>query len=168
MAVVFSPDRKQVLLLRREVFVLWDLPGGGIEKNEQPEHAAVRETFEETAYEIVVDKFVGRYTHQSVYGRGDQLTHAFRAHVVGGTPKRFGLEVTGLRWCDVAYLPSGVQPLQRQMIIDALADLVMPVERRIEFPLWKLYPARIIFFITRVINITLKLILRRGSIEELL
>ncbi len=156
MAVVLTPDRRQVLLLRREVFFLWDLPGGGIEKNEEPARAAARECLEETGYEIATERFVGQYLHQSVYGRGDQLTHVYRARVVGGKPKRIGLEITGLRWCDVGDLPRGLQPLQRQMIADALVDGTEPFERRIDFPTWKLYPARVVFFVLRVVNDTIR------------
>ncbi len=156
MAVVLTPDRRQVLLLRREVFILWDLPGGGIEKNEEPACAAVRECREETGYAIETERLIGRYLHQSVYGKGDQLTHVFRARVVGGKPKRIGLEITGLRWCDVDELPRGLQPLQRQMIADALADAAEPFERRIDFPKWKLYPARVVFFALRYINDTIR------------
>jgi 8-oxo-dGTP diphosphatase len=150
---VLSDDRQQVLLLRREVFVLWDLPGGGIEKGESPADAAVREAREESGYHIEIERPVGRYLHQSIYGRGDQLTHTFRARVVGGKPKHFGLETTGLRWFPVNALPRGVEPLQRQMIADALADLPEPVERRIDFVRWKLYLARVIFFVMRMRNI---------------
>jgi ADP-ribose pyrophosphatase YjhB (NUDIX family) len=160
MCVVLSEDRAHVLLLRREVFVLWDLPGGGVERNEDPADAAVRETREESGYQIAIERFVGTYRCQSVYGRGDQLTYVFRARVIGGTPKHIGLETTGLRWFPVNALPRGVEPLQRQMIADALADLPAPVERRIEFPRWKLYPARVIFFVMRVRNITARRLLR--------
>ena len=153
MSVVLSDDRRQVLLLRREVFILWDLPGGGIEKNEAPADTAVREAREESGYRIAIERPVGRYLHQSIYGRGDQLTHVFRARVVGGEAKHFGLETTGLRWFPVNALPRGVEPLQRQMIADALADLPEPVERRIDFPRWKLYPARVVFFFMRMRNI---------------
>ena len=60
MAVVLSEDRQRVLLLRREVFILWDLPGGGIEKHEAPMDAAVRECREETGIEIQIERLVGR------------------------------------------------------------------------------------------------------------
>ncbi|MCX7838301.1 MAG: NUDIX domain-containing protein [Anaerolineae bacterium] len=161
MAVVLSGDRQQVLLLRREVFILWDLPGGGIEPDEDPAEAAVRETREESGYDVTIERFVGTYRCQSVYSLGgDQLTYVFRARVTGGAPKRFGLETTGLRWFPVNALPRGAEPLQRQMIAYALADLPAPVERRIEFARWKLYPARIIFFVMRVRNITARRILK--------
>jgi len=159
MAVVFSEDRQKVLLLRREIFILWDLPGGGINQDEEPDAAAVRECREETGYVIELDGAVGKYLHQSVYGRGDQLTYAFRGHVVGGKPKRIGLEITELRWCDVKHLPRGLETLHRQIIADALANHNEMVERRIDFPLWKLYPARVIFFIMRVVNDTIRRLL---------
>jgi 8-oxo-dGTP diphosphatase len=156
MAVVFSEDRQKVLLLRREIFILWDLPGGGINPGEEPDHAAVRECREETGYIIELDGAIGKYLHQSVYGRGDQLTHAFRGHIVGGKPKRFGLEITELRWCDVTNLPRGLEALHRQIIDDARANTAEIVERRIDFPRWKLYPARVVFFIMRVVNDTIR------------
>jgi 8-oxo-dGTP pyrophosphatase MutT (NUDIX family) len=158
MAVVLSADRRQVLMLRREFLILWDLPGGGLERDEEPANAAVRETREETGYAIEIERFVGRYLCQSVYGAGDQLTHVYRARVVGGKPKRFGFEMTELRWCAVADLPRGAQPLQRQMIADALAEAGEPVERRIDFPRWNLYPARVAFFVMRAVNEAIKLI----------
>jgi len=164
MAVVVAEDGKRVLLLRRELFFLWDLPGGGIEKDEQPAVAAARETWEETGYRVVVEKLVGQYLHQSVYGHGDQLTYAFRAHVVGGTPKRFGLEVTGLAWLTLAELPRTLEPLHRQIIRDAFADAA-PVERRIDFAVWKLYPARIVFLGLRFVNESIKFVMSKKSRE---
>ncbi len=161
MAVVLSADHSQVLLLRREFFILWDLPGGGIEKGEDGAAAAVRETHEETGYEIEIERFVGRYLHQSVYGRGDQLTQAFRGCVVGGTPKRFGIETTGLRWFAPGELPRTLERLHRQIIADALADASQPFERRIDFPRWKLYPARVVFFVVRWLNFVIKILLGR-------
>jgi 8-oxo-dGTP diphosphatase len=145
MAVILSKDRRQVLLLRREIFFLWDLPGGGIEGNEDPAAAAIRETLEETGYKIEIVKIVGKYLHQSVYGRGDQRTHAFEAIIVGGRQRRHGLETTGLRWCDVDNLPAGLQQLQRQMINDAFSRAFEPYDRHLKFPYWKLWPARAVF-----------------------
>jgi len=152
MAVVLSGDSRRVLLLRREIFLFWDLPGGGIEAGEEPSAAAVRECREETGYEVSVDRLVGTYRHQSVYGRGDQLTHVFRAHPCGGAPKRMGLETTGLGWFDTDRPPRGLQPLQRQMLLDAQADPGHPVERCMRFPLWQLYPARVAFAAVRLVN----------------
>jgi len=50
--VVFSPDEKQVLLTKRRDVPVWVLPGGGIERNENPEDAIVREILEETGFHV--------------------------------------------------------------------------------------------------------------------
>jgi 8-oxo-dGTP pyrophosphatase MutT (NUDIX family) len=163
MTVVLSEDRQKVLLLRREVFVLWDLPGGGIEQDEAPEAAAVRECREETGFEIEIERYMGQYLHQSIYGRGDQLTHAFRAHIIGGASRPSYLETTGMRWCALGDLPRGVQALQRQMILDATSSDADPIDRRLDFPLWKLYPARIIFYFVRWRNYIIRWILGRSG-----
>lgn len=160
MAVVLSSDEQQVLLHRREIYILWDLPGGGIEDGETGEQAAVRETREEMGLQVAVDRFVGTYTHPSVYGKGSQQTKAYRAHVIGGELKRFGLESTELKWVNVDKLPRGLQPLHRQIIADALTDAVSPYDRLIEFPGWKLVGARIIFTIMRFRNYFLRKIWR--------
>ncbi len=152
MTVVLSEDERKVLLLRREIFIFWDLPGGGIEAREDPGAAAIRECREETGYEIEVERLVGCYRHQSVYGFGDQLTFVYRARIRGGIPERLGLETMGLRWWDVESLPRGLQPLQRRMIADALADSPAPVERNLRFPRWKLYPARVAFGVVRAVS----------------
>ena len=152
MAVVLSPDKKRVLLHRREIYFLWDLPGGGIEKGETGEQAAVRETREEMGLEIEIERYVGSYTHQSVYGKGSQETRAYRARVIGGELKRFGLESTELKWVELDHLPRGLELLHRQIIADALTDAATPFERRIEFSKWKLFLARIVFTSMRFRN----------------
>ncbi len=156
MAVVLSDDRRRVLLLRREIFIFWDLPGGGIETGEDPAEAAARECREETGYEVCVERKAGTYRHPSVYGAGDQLTHVYCARVRGGEPKSLGLETTGLRWFDTDRPPRGLQPLQRLMIADALRNSGQPFERSVRFPLWKLYPARVAFGVVRLLNETIR------------
>lgn len=158
MAVVVSNDRRAVLLLRREIFILWDLPGGMIEQGEEAAEAAARECAEETGYQIAIESLTGIYLHPSVYGGGDQLTYAYRGHVTGGRAKKYGLETTGLRWCTPPDFPRGFQPLHRQIVEDALKEAPEPFERHILFPLWKLYPARVVFTLLRIFSNTLRAI----------
>lgn len=54
--LLFIPESKKFLLIQRSDFVPlplhWALPGGSVEKNEDPVAAAKRELYEETGYEI--------------------------------------------------------------------------------------------------------------------
>ncbi len=145
MTVVVSEDGRRVLLLRRAIPFLWDLPGGGLEPGETPREAAVRECREETGYEVAIEREVGRYLHPSVHVVGDHLTTAFRCHVVGGKPRGLGLETTALRWFEAGALPRSLESLHRAIVGDALAPTGEPVERRIEFARWKVWPARVAF-----------------------
>jgi hypothetical protein len=159
MAVVLSEDRKKVLLHRREIFFCGICPV--VESKKASRRSKRRcEAREEMGYEIAVERFVGTYTHQSVYGVGDQETKAFRAHVTGGKMKRFGLESTELKWVDIHHLPHGLERLHRQIIADALDDSSMPVDRRIDFSKWKLYPARVVFTIMRFRNYFIRRLLK--------
>jgi 8-oxo-dGTP pyrophosphatase MutT (NUDIX family) len=166
MTVVVSPEGR-VLLLRRAIPFLWDLPGGGIEPGESPEQAAVRECREETGYEIEVERVVGRYLHPSVHGPGDQLTSAFRGRVAGGAPRGIGPETTGLRWCEPGKLPRTLEGLHRAVIADAfverdgVAGVGEPVERRVEFARWKLWPARVAFTLEDAVEGMLRAVGRR-------
>jgi 8-oxo-dGTP pyrophosphatase MutT (NUDIX family) len=89
--VVLNEDHTQVLLLLREDFHRWTLPGGHIESDEMPEQAAIRETFEETGYHIAVDSLVGTYARPTMPGGGD-IKYVFLGHVVGGAPIERGPE----------------------------------------------------------------------------
>src|SRR3989339_496231 len=61
--IIFSDKRNKVLLVKRRDIPIWVLPGGGIEKDETPEQATIREVFEETGYAVEIAKQVGRYKH---------------------------------------------------------------------------------------------------------
>lgn len=49
---VFNPDTEKFLLVKHKKLGKWVQPGGHIELNEDPEEAAIRETFEETGLHV--------------------------------------------------------------------------------------------------------------------
>ncbi|MFC4496717.1 NUDIX hydrolase [Streptomyces ovatisporus] len=64
MAVVVHAGR--VLMIRRrerEGELLWAFPGGGVEEDETPERAAVRETAEETGLAVSASRVLGARVH---------------------------------------------------------------------------------------------------------
>jgi 8-oxo-dGTP diphosphatase len=63
--ILFSPDKKEVLVIKRSDIPIWVLPGGGIEDDETPEQAIEREFFEETGIPVQTKRLVGFYTPQN-------------------------------------------------------------------------------------------------------
>ena len=61
-AAVVVNDKGQILLIERSDNGLWALPGGAMDLGESLPHTAVRETREETGYEIEITGLVGIYT----------------------------------------------------------------------------------------------------------
>ena len=60
--IVFSNDKKSILMIKRRDVPLWVLPGGGVEDDESPETACIREIKEETHLSISITRTVGLYT----------------------------------------------------------------------------------------------------------
>ncbi len=80
----------RVLLIHRSDNDLWALPGGGVDAGESVADAAVRETREETGFDVEVTGLVGLYTnprHVMAYDDGEvrqQFSICFSARIVGG------------------------------------------------------------------------------------
>lgn len=65
----------------------WSFPGGAIEANESPEECAVRETLEETGYEVqlIGPAFINRYIYHWDGRDRHCETHWFRAQLKNQT-----------------------------------------------------------------------------------
>lgn len=114
--ITFNENRSKVLLIKRRDVLLWTLPGGGIEPNETPEQAAIRETMEETGFKVAISRKSAVY---SPINRLTTTTHVFECAVVDGSP------ITGPETFDVAFfpiedLPKSFFELHRFWLADAL------------------------------------------------
>ncbi len=119
-AVVLQGDR--VLLIKRTTPRVWELPGGGIEGDETPAEAVVREVYEETGVHVRVVRELG------VYQRLGFRPHdgiAFACEPIGGTPTP-GEETITVRFFPVDRLPKGLLPWYRVVIRDALQPPTPP------------------------------------------
>lgn len=65
--VVILNEQREILLVRekgtsgQQKANLWHIPAGNVEEGENPQDAALRETFEETGLRIQILKFLGAY-----------------------------------------------------------------------------------------------------------
>lgn len=125
----------RVLMIHKTDNGKWALPGGGHEIGETITDTVVRETKEETGYDITVETLTGTYTnpgHVMAYDDGEvrqQFSLAFRCRLVGGEA-RTSSESKAVRWLtleDIEQLP--LHPSMRLRISDALAGNDRPVLR---------------------------------------
>ncbi len=73
-AVIFTDDRKQILLQERVDNGKWSLPGGQMEPGESVKQAIKREVKEETGIDVNVVKLIGVYSdpeHVIAYSDGE-------------------------------------------------------------------------------------------------
>lgn len=118
-----------VLLILREDFHVWGLPGGAVEIGESVAEAGIREVHEETGVEIGLDRLVGIYYRQQ---GGHQAL--FLAHPEAGDPRPDGHETLKAQWFPLSHLPELLIGWHRLYIQDALEN-GPSVIRRINIPL---------------------------------
>mgnify|MGYP000913944620 CR=1 FL=1 len=114
--LIFTEDYKQVLLVKRRDVPVWDLPCGGMDRNESPEDCVIREVFEETGLNVIVKRPVAIYNNTWKGG----LIHSFECEVVGGSMKLTN-ESKGIDYHSVRELPKLRTLFVEQHVKDALA-----------------------------------------------
>ncbi len=84
--VIKRKDNSVILVQRKkEPFKeQWAIPGGFIEYGETAEHAAIRETKEETGIDVEIIRLVGVYSDPARDPRGHVISIAFLAKEIGG------------------------------------------------------------------------------------
>lgn len=84
--IIKRKDNSVILVQRKkEPFKeQWAIPGGFIEYGETAEHAAIRETKEETGIDVEIIRLVGVYSDPARDPRGHVISIAFLAKEIGG------------------------------------------------------------------------------------
>lgn len=125
----------RILMIHKTDNNKWALPGGGHEIGETISDTVVRETKEETGYDVEVETLTGTYTnpgHVMAYDDGEvrqQFSLAFRCRLVGGEA-RTSSESKAVEWVDPDDLEDlPLHPSMRLRISDALAGNDRPVLR---------------------------------------
>jgi len=115
-AIIFDDD-KRVLLCHRRDYDLWNLPGGGLEKDESPWAGAIREVKEETGLDVEVIRLAGVYSKPEK----DEIIFSFICTVVSGKIT-LSDESDRVEYFEVDKIPSNTVPKQVERIIDAIAN----------------------------------------------
>lgn len=129
----------QVLLMKREDFQVWGVPGGHVDPEESVAEAAVREAKEETGYDVALGALIGVYS--AIGDWQDMHACAFMATVGPEEPGPLGTpeEVADLGWFDIDRLPGDTIWWHAARIADAVAGRSgLVVAQRIRSPLGRL------------------------------
>ena len=107
----------EVLLVKREDFRVWTIPGGAAERGETAAQAALRETKEESGIVATIDELSGVYA----FGRVKGLIFVYTAHPVGGAPQ-ISRESIDVRYFSPDALPRRMLHFARPRLLDALSS----------------------------------------------
>ncbi|GAB3172094.1 NUDIX domain-containing protein [Myceligenerans halotolerans] len=125
-SVIARDEAGRILLIHRTDNDLWSIPGGAMEPGESVRQAAVRETYEETGYDVEITGLVGIYTdpnHIIAYSDGEvrsQFSICLTGDVTGGQA-RTSAESSEVVWQPVDQLGElRIHPTNRLRIDHAL------------------------------------------------
>ncbi len=126
--ILFSQDKKQILLVKRRDLPVWVFPGGGLDEGEDPKKGVIREVEEETGLQVQIVRQIAEY--QPV-NRLTQKTYFFECSAIGGTAKPSS-ESKEVAFFPLDHLPSRLPPPFPGWIADALTNnpavIVKPTE----------------------------------------
>jgi ADP-ribose pyrophosphatase YjhB (NUDIX family) len=128
--MIVRDDRGRILLTKNADVNSWTLPGGGIEPNESPKDAAVREMREETGLLVEPVRIIGVYggpEYRVVYPNGDVASYVatvFECKVISGEMAPDYEESLDVRYFSEVELNSmQIRPMERIVLRDAFNQI---------------------------------------------
>jgi 8-oxo-dGTP diphosphatase len=122
---IITDDRERVLLLRHRFRPGsgWGMPGGFLEKGEQPEEGLRRELREEVGLEVAQLKLIGT----RAFRKPRQIELVYTARAIGNIDQ-LSFEIKEAVWFALDQLPAALPNAQVQLIKGALTDGASPLD----------------------------------------
>lgn len=127
-AIIFNQKKNAIVLVKRRDVPVWVLPGGGIDDNETPEAAAVREAQEETGLTVKIERQVAEY---SPINRLASQTYTYQCEVLDGNLST-GPETQEIQWFSLGNLPPSFFHIHHEWLLDALKNESSPIYRNLD------------------------------------
>jgi 8-oxo-dGTP diphosphatase len=118
--IVLNEDQTKILLVRRKDTPVWVLPGGGIEPDESPEEAVIREVNEETGYNIRIERKCSEYYP---INRLAAFTSVFICNIIDGE-SCLSSETSAIEFFPSKNLPESLFEIHREWVEEALSSKV--------------------------------------------
>lgn len=125
-AIVIN-EEGQILLTQRKDVPIWVLPGGGIDKGETPEAAAIREVLEETG---ITTKVLNCSANYFPINNLAKETYLFTCQPLSGVPT-LSNETSDVRYFPLSALPSALFLVHRIWIEDFVNSNGKKIERNL-------------------------------------
>lgn len=109
--LIYSSDKKKILLTQRSDIPMWVMPGGHVQKGETFERAAIREVKEETGFVIIITKQLAIFSDK----KKNIEKHLFLGEVESGKI-RTSKETVKVEWFDQNKLPMFMTQYERDRI----------------------------------------------------
>lgn len=126
--IVLTPDKKKVLLVKRQDVPIWVLPGGGIDLGEASKEAVIREVLEETGLTVEVIRKVAEYTP---INRLAKKTETFECKKISGELLK-GEETREIDYFSINQLPKNLFFLHKEWLLEALLNKPEVIERELK------------------------------------
>lgn len=116
--IILNDDRTQVLLIKRHDVPVWVLPGGGVECDETPEEALIREIQEETGYQVQIVRKCAEYYPINQLAA---FTSLFICQIQSGE-NRLSSETAAIGFYPLSRLPSALFHVHAKWLKEALTS----------------------------------------------
>ena len=114
---IIKDKQNRVLLILRNDYDLWNLPGGGLEKGESPWQGVIREVKEETGLNVSVTRLAGVYSKPDV----DEIVFSFECKIIDGE-LTLNEEAKDFKYFSLQEIPKNSSSKQFERIKDLLED----------------------------------------------
>ncbi len=113
--IIIVKNRRIVLVSHWYAPWVWTLPGGGVERGETPQQAAIREAKEETGLDIkTLAGEIGTYVGSM--GKRDKIRVYYSEDFDGTLTLLPNFEIMGRGWFDIDNLPDELSPANRRRV----------------------------------------------------
>lgn len=123
--IVLNAEQTQILLVKRRDVPVWVLPGGGVEINEKPEEALIREILEETGYQVRILRKCAEY---SPVNRLAAFTSVFICNIESGQ-MHLSDETAEVAFYPIEKLPASFFPPHAYWLSEVLSHQSTLIQR---------------------------------------